>query len=293
MEIDDRVPCRRPVARALTIAGSDSGGGAGIQADLKTFAAYRVFGTSAVTAITAQNTLGVAAVSITTADLVRAQIDAVIDDIGIDAAKTGMLGNAAIIEAVAEAMRRHRIETLIVDPVMVATSGDPLLDVNAVDVLLRALLPQAACVTPNLAEAEALVGFAVRDAASMVAAGEALLDVGVRAALIKGGYSNGDAVDLLLTRDGETWLRTERIDTPHTHGTGCTLSAALAAGLARGWTLQQAVRSAKQFVYGAIIGAPGLGHGHGPLWHGRDRPVLGPESTKAADDSRRRLDEWS
>ncbi len=293
MEADDRVPCRRPVARALTIAGSDSGGGAGIQADLKTFAAYRVFGTSAVTAITAQNTLGVAAVSMTTADLVVAQIDAVIDDIGIDAAKTGMLGNAAIIQAVAGAVRRHRIETLVVDPVMVATSGDPLLDVDAVDVLLCELLPQAACVTPNLAEAEALVGFAVRDAASMVAAGEALLDVGARAALIKGGHSNGDAVDLLLTPDGETWLRTERIDTPHTHGTGCTLSAALAAGLARGWTLQQAARSAKQFVHGAIIGAPGLGRGHGPLWHGRDRPVLGPESTKAADDSRRRPDEWS
>ena len=284
MEADDRAIRRRSVARALTIAGSDSGGGAGIQADLKTFAAYRVFGTSAVTAVTAQNTLGVAAVSMMSADLVRAQVDAVVDDIGIDAAKTGMLGSAAIIEAVAEAVRRHRIEALIVDPVMVATSGDPLLDVDAVDVLLRALLPQAACVTPNLAEAEALVGFPVRDAVSMVAAGRALLDIGARAALIKGGHSNGDAADLLLTPDGETWLRTERIDTPHTHGTGCTLSAALAAGLARGWTLRQAARSAKQFVYGAIIGAPGLGGGHGPLWHGHDRPVFGPESTKAAAD---------
>ncbi|HJO04046.1 MAG TPA: bifunctional hydroxymethylpyrimidine kinase/phosphomethylpyrimidine kinase [Acidobacteriota bacterium] len=284
MKTDDRVARQRLAARALTIAGSDSGGGAGIQADLKTFAAYRVFGTAAVTAITAQNTLGVAAVSMLRADLVCAQIDAVVEDIGTDAAKTGMLGTADIIEAVADAVRRHRIELLVVDPVMVATSGDPLLDPEAVDVLVRALLPQAACVTPNLAEAEALVGFPVRDADSMAAAGRALLDAGAGAALIKGGHLNGDAADLLLVPGGETWLRSERLDTPHTHGTGCTLSAGLAAGLARGWTLQQAARSAKHFVHGAIRGAPGLGGGHGPLWHGRERPAFGAEDTEVPDD---------
>ena len=223
---------------------------------------------SAVTAVTAQNTLGVVAASMMSADLVGAQIDAVVDDIGVDAAKTGMLGTAEIIEAVVDAVGRHGIEALVVDPVMIATSGDALLDIDAVEVLVRALLPKAACVTPNLAEAEALVGFAVRDASSMGEAGRALLDAGAGAALVKGGHLDGDAADLLLTRDGETWLRTERLDTPHTHGTGCTLSAALAAGLARGWTLLQAARSAKQFVHGAILGAPGLGGGYGPLWHG-------------------------
>jgi hydroxymethylpyrimidine/phosphomethylpyrimidine kinase len=277
MEIDDQAVNRPPTARALTIAGSDSGGGAGIQADLKTFAAYRVFGMSAVTAVTAQNTFGVVAASMMSADLVGAQIDAVVDDIGVDAVKTGMLGTAEIIEAVVDAVGRHGIEALVVDPVMIATSGDSLLDIDAVEVLMRALLPKAACVTPNLAEAEALVGFAVRDAFSMGEAGRALLDAGAGAALVKGGHLDGDAADLLLTRDGETWLRTERLDTPHTHGTGCTLSAALAAGLARGWTLLQAARSAKQFVHGAILGAPGLGGGHGPLWHGHHPAAPGSE----------------
>jgi len=277
MEIDDQAVNRPPTARALTIAGSDSGGGAGIQADLKTFAAYRVFGMSAVTAVTAQNTFGVVAASMMSADLVGAQIDAVVDDIGVDAVKTGMLGTAEIIEAVVDAVGRHGIEALVVDPVMIATSGDALLDIDAVEVLMRALLPKAACVTPNLAEAEALVGFAVRDAFSMGEAGRALLDAGAGAALVKGGHLDGDAADLLLTRAGETWLRTERLDTPHTHGTGCTLSAALAAGLARGWTLLQAARSAKQFVHGAILGAPGLGGGHGPLWHGHHPAAPGSE----------------
>ena len=283
MDLDDRQTCLRPVARALTIAGSDSGGGAGIQADLKTFAAYRVFGMSAVSAITAQNTSGVVAADLMGADLVAAQIDAVAEDIGVDAAKTGMLGDGEIIESVAKAVRRHRIEALVVDPVMVATSGDPLLDASAVEVLVRELLPLAACVTPNLAEAEALVAFPVDDAASMIAAGRVLLDAGARAALIKGGHMDGDAVDLLLTRDDQTWLRTERINTRHTHGTGCTLSAALAAGLARGWTLLQAASSAKHYVYRAIAGAPGLGEGHGPLWHGRQGPAVRAQNTKAAD----------
>ena len=264
---------RQPMARALTIAGSDSGGGAGIQADLKTFAAYRVFGMSAVTAVTAQNTLGVAASSMMSADLVRAQIDAVVEDIGVDAAKTGMLGTAVIIEAVAESVDRHGIDRLVIDPVMIATSGDVLLDADAVDVLVGALLPRAACVTPNLAEAQALVGFPVLDASSMAAAARALLDAGAGAALVKGGHLDGDAADLLLTPEGETWLRAERLETTHTHGTGCTLSAALAAGLARGWTLPQAARSAKQFVHEAIRQAPGLGGGHGPLWHGQLPPA--------------------
>ena len=284
METDDQVSCRRQVARALTIAGSDSGGGAGIQADLKTFAAYRVFGTSAVTAVTAQNTVGVVAANMMSANLVRTQVDAVVNDIGVDAAKTGMLGTADIIEIVADAVCQHRIESLVVDPVMVATSGDLLIDSDAVDVLVRVLLPRAVCVTPNLAEAEALVGFPVRDAASMHAAGMRLLDLGTQAALIKGGHLDGDAADLLLTHEGELWLRTERLDTQNTHGTGCTLSAALAAGLARGWTLQQAAQSAKFFVQRAILGAPGLGAGNGPLWHGYERPAADSESTKAADD---------
>ncbi len=252
---------------ALTIAGSDSGGGAGIQADLKTFAAHGVFGTSAITAVTAQNTLGVTGVHVIPADMVRAQIDAVIGDLGADAIKIGMLATAAIIEAVAAAIDAHHLTPVVLDPVMVAKGGSRLLAPDAIDAM-RLLLPRAALVTPNLAEAEVLTGLTVRDAAGMEAAARALVDAGAAAALVKGGHLASDAiVDLLW--DGRTLHRFEahRIDTPHTHGTGCTLAAAIAAGLALGVPLSASVTEAHRYVQAAIASAPGLGKRHGPLNH--------------------------
>ena len=252
---------------ALTIAGSDSGGGAGIQADLKTFAAHGVFGTSAITAITAQNTLGVSGVHVVPVEMVRAQIDAVIGDIGADAVKIGMLATAAIIDAVAGAIDELRLSPVVLDPVMVAKGGSRLLEPDAIDAMRR-LLPRAAVVTPNLAEAEVLTGLAVREITSMEAAARALVGAGAGAALVKGGHLESDAiVDVLW--DGRALHRFEsrRIDTPHTHGTGCTLAAAIAAGLALGLSLQESVARAHRYVQAAIAAAPGLGKGHGPLDH--------------------------
>lgn len=253
---------------ALTIAGSDSGGGAGIQADLKTFAAFGVFGTSAITAITAQNTQGVSAVHAVPEPMIRAQIDAVVTDIGADALKTGMLATAAIIETVAAAIEAHGLGPVVVDPVMVAKGGSRLLDEGAVDALRTKLLPRAAVITPNLGEAEVLTGEPVRDVAAMESAARRLVDAGAAAALVKGGHLDAShIVDVLW--DGREMRRFEgeRIDTPHTHGTGCTLSAAIAAGLALGLTLDAAVERAHRYVRAAIAKAPGLGHGHGPLNH--------------------------
>ena len=252
---------------ALTIAGSDSGGGAGIQADLKTFAAHNVFGTSAITAVTAQNTLGVSGVHVLPVEMVRAQIDAVIDDLGADAVKIGMLATTAIIEAVAAAIDAHQLTPVVLDPVMVAKGGSRLLAPDAIDAM-RLLLPRATVVTPNLAEAEVLTGLAVRDPEGMEAAARALVDAGAGAALVKGGHLESDAiVDLLW--DGRTLHRfqSRRIDTPHTHGTGCTLAAAIAAGLALGLSLHESVTQAHRYVQAAIAAAPGLGKGHGPLNH--------------------------
>jgi hydroxymethylpyrimidine/phosphomethylpyrimidine kinase len=259
------VPSRKPVA--LTIAGSDSGGGAGIQADLKTFQALGVYGTSALTAVTAQNTLGVRAVHEIPTDIISAQIDAVVEDIGVDAAKTGMLSSAEIIATVAERIRHWRLDRLVVDPVMVATSGDRLLREDAVQALIRDLLPLAALLTPNLPEAEVLVGRHLTNDDEIRQAARDILDLGPRAVVIKGGHREGDATDILFDGHAFHTFSAQRIDTPNTHGTGCTLSAAIAAELARGTDLLDAVSAAKQYLTEAIRRATPLGGGHGPVAH--------------------------
>jgi hydroxymethylpyrimidine/phosphomethylpyrimidine kinase len=254
--------------KALTIAGSDSGGGAGIQADLKTFQAHDVYGASAITAVTAQNTLGVQAVALLDPALVGAQIAAVLGDIGADAVKTGMLGSSAIIAAVAEQLRRFAVRRLVVDPVMVAKGGAALLQPDALDTLCEQLIPQALLLTPNLPEAALLLGRTIATEDEMRAAVVDLHQLGPRYVLLKGGHLDGDPLDLLF--DGRTIseLRAERIPTIHTHGTGCTYAAAITARLARGWGVEAAVRSAHTYLQGAIRHATGLGGGIGPVYHG-------------------------
>ena len=260
--------------RALTIAGSDSGGGAGIQADLKTFAALGVYGASAVTAVTAQNTLGVRMIHEVPADVVAAQIDAVLSDIGADAVKTGMLFSTAIVEAVAGRLRAHGVTRLVVDPVMVAKGGDRLLREDAIAALRDLLLPIAAVVTPNAPEASVLAGLDVVDARTAREAARRIHDLGPRLVIVKGGHLGGDrSEDILFDGTDFEVLSARRIDTPHTHGTGCTFSAAIAAGLARGASPLDAARAAKAFLHGAIEHAEPLGSGHGPvnhLWRYRD-----------------------
>ncbi len=253
---------------ALTIAGSDSGGAAGIQADLKTFHQFGVYGTSAITAVTAQNTLGVSAWQALPAALVAKQIDALAEDLRPAAIKTGMLGSREIVETVAERIAHHRLTTYVLDPVMVATSGDRLLDRDAEKLIARRLAPLALLVTPNLNEAEILVDAEVRTPDQMERAARALVAMGARAALVKGGHLKGATlVDVLVHDDSARRFTHERIDTTSTHGTGCTLSAAVTAGLALGRPLEQAVTDALDFVHRAIAAAPGLGRGHGPLNH--------------------------
>jgi hydroxymethylpyrimidine/phosphomethylpyrimidine kinase len=252
---------------ALTIAGSDSSGGAGIQADLKTFAALGVFGCSAITAVTAQNTLGVSAVAQLDPSMVVAQIDTVLADLEIHATKIGMLASEAIVSAVADAVRRHRLSNVVVDPVMVSKSGARLLDQDAVDAMRTRLFPLSTIVTPNVFEAEALTGKPIANRQDQCAAAIALMDLGPRAVLVKGGHLDGPAVDVFHDGHQTVELEAERIDSPHTHGTGCTLSSAIAARLALGDDLPSAVRAAKAYVTRAIAQAPGLGHGHGPLQH--------------------------
>jgi hydroxymethylpyrimidine/phosphomethylpyrimidine kinase len=253
---------------ALTIAGSDSGGGAGIQADLRTFTAHGVFGTSAITAITAQNTLGVSRVLALPADLVVAQIDAVVGDLGADAVKIGMVANAEIASAIAAAIARHRLERVVLDPVMVAKGGAHLLSPDAVSVVRGELMPRAVVTTANVPEAEALTGRVIEDVTGLREAARALVAAGAPAALVKGGHLAGPAIDVLYDGATFTALESERIDTQHTHGTGCTFAAAIAARLALGATLIDAARAAKAYVTHAIRHAPGLGHGHGPLGPG-------------------------
>ena len=253
---------------ALTIAGSDSGGGAGIQADLKTFHAFGVFGTSAVTAITVQNTLGVSAVHAIPTDIVIGQIAAVASDLRPAASKSGMLATRALVHAVAGAIRAHDLKNYVLDPVMVATSGDRLLDVDAELAITRELLPLATLVTPNLDEATILVGFTVGDADAMERAAVALVEAGAAAALVKGGHLPGEQmIDILYDGTALRAYARERIDTRNTHGTGCTLSAAVAAGLAHGASLVAAVEQALEYVHRAIASAPNLGRGNGPLNH--------------------------
>ncbi len=260
---------------ALTVASTDSGGGAGVPADLKTFHALGVFGTCAIAATTAQNTLGVHAIDLLPPRALTDQIDAVLDDIPVAAAKTGALPSAALLEAAAEALSRHGLTTLVVDPVAISKHGDPLLPEDAVDVLKRALLPLAEVVTPNLHETELLTGVKVETRDDQRRAAEALLAYGPRWALVKGGHltDGPQSVDLLTDGTREIELVAERIDNRHTHGTGCTLSAALAAYRARGLDVPEAAQRAKEFVTGAIRHGFALGHGIGPvdtLWRADD-----------------------
>jgi hydroxymethylpyrimidine/phosphomethylpyrimidine kinase len=254
-------------AKALTIAGSDSGGGAGIQADLKTFAAHGVYGSSVITAITAQNTLGVTAVHEVPVDLIRAQIDAVMEDIGADAAKTGMLSSAEIVATVADGVKRHGIEKLVVDPVMVAKSGDTLLRDDAVDAVRSLLLPLAYVVTPNIPEAEVLTGLRIRNEDHMAEAGRRIVEQGARVAVVKGGHLSGEPVDIVF--DGSTVARfaSPRVRTTHTHGTGCTFAAAIASNLAVGLNVMDAIDRAKQYLYSALLAAYSIGGGHSPVNH--------------------------
>lgn len=249
---------------ALTIAGSDSGGGAGIQADLKTFAALGVFGTSAITSVTAQNTVGVQGVHDLPPEFVGRQIDSVLEDIAIDAAKTGMLSNAAIIEVVAAKVKAYAITRLVVDPVMVAKGGAPLLQSGAVKALIEHLLPLALVVTPNVPEAEVLWGQRIVGLAEMREAAQRIHDLGPRYVVLKGGHLGIRAIDLLYDGSTFTMLDAERIDTPHTHGTGCVFSAVITAELAKGSPVPEAVAGAKRFITVAIRHGFRLGKGIGP-----------------------------
>jgi hydroxymethylpyrimidine/phosphomethylpyrimidine kinase len=258
-------------AIAVTIAGSDSGGGAGIQADLKTFSALGVYGASVITALTAQNTLGVKGVHDVPPDFVRAQMDAVYSDLKVGATKIGMLSQAAVILAVAEGLDAHETGPVVLDPVMVAASGDPLIADDAVAVLRAELFPRAALITPNLFEAARLLATeAAASRAEMEEQSARLLESGAGAVLLKGGHSQGpEAADLLMTADGGRWLAAPRIATRNTHGTGCTLSSAIAAELAKGAGLAAAVEGAKAYTHAAIAASDRLkiGSGHGPVHH--------------------------
>lgn len=253
----------------LSIAGSDSSGGAGIQADIKTITAHRLFAETAITALTAQNTLGVTGVVAVDPAFVAAQIDAVFEDIRPAAVKIGMVSSAAIIETIAERLQAHEARNIVVDPVMVATSGARLIDEDAVRALADHLLPLADVLTPNLPEAEVLCGFTIPDEASMERAARQLAAAGQGAVLVKGGHATTHADDVLVTSPDASalWLRAPRIDTHNTHGTGCTLSSAIACGLAQGWSVEQAVRAAKDYVHGALAAGLNLGQGSGPLNH--------------------------
>jgi hydroxymethylpyrimidine/phosphomethylpyrimidine kinase len=255
------------VPKALTIAGSDSGGGAGIQADLKTFSAFRVFGMSVLTAATAQNSLGVQGVFNLPPEFVARQIDSVLSDFGADAVKIGMLSTAAIAEVVAERLRAHEQKRIVVDPVMIAKSGDPLLQPDARAALIRAVLPLADVVTPNLHEASALAEMPVDSEADMEEAARRILALGPRTVLVKGGHLKDAATDILWNGKDLTRFTAPRIDSPNTHGTGCTFSSAIAAGLARGRPLGDAIREAKAYVTAAIREGFAAGQGVGALRH--------------------------
>jgi hydroxymethylpyrimidine/phosphomethylpyrimidine kinase len=256
--------------RVLSIAGSDSGGGAGIQADLKTFEALGCFGMTAITAITAQNTCGVRAIHALPPSILAEQIDAVVEDIGVDAVKIGMLHDPAVVRVVAQAIQRHRLDRVVLDPVMVATSGDRLIADDTQEVLVKELFPRASVITPNLDEAGWLIGKPIGSAEELEAAARQLQAMGARAVLLKGGHLAGPVLtDLLIEGDAVTRWEGARIESTNTHGTGCTLSSAIACGLARGLLLRDAVSMARYYVRGALQGSAGwrLGQGHGPLHH--------------------------
>ncbi len=271
--------------KAMTIAGSDSGGGAGIQADLKTFAAFGVYGTSVLTAVTAQNTRGVFAVAEVPEEVVALQIDVVLEDIGAEAVKTGMLSSASIVEIVANRLEAWGVDTLVVDPVMVAKGGHPLLQPSAVAAVKQHLLPLAYVVTPNVPEAEILSGLAIDSPAAAQDAARAIAEFGPRFVVVKGGHLPGDATDLLFDGATFTELTAERIDTPNTHGTGCTFSAAIAALLARGLAPLDAITEAKTWLTGAIRASYAIGDGHSPVNHlyaVEFAPLAGRSSTESA-----------
>ena len=258
----------RRVPRVLTIAGSDSGGGAGIQADLKTFGALGVFGTCAVTTITAQNTLGVTDVLETPIAIIQAQIDAIVSDIGTDAVKTGMLSSVEIINAVAERLEFHNLDVAVIDPVMVASTGAPLLREDAVDAMRDVLTPKATVLTPNTREARTLTGIDVNTVDDAKVAAKMLVEeFGAQNAVVKGGHIEGPATDILYDGSEFTTFTSERIDTRNTHGTGCTLASAIAAGLAKGLEVPDSVQQAKNFVTAAMRASYPVGQGHGPLNH--------------------------
>jgi hydroxymethylpyrimidine/phosphomethylpyrimidine kinase len=259
------------IPTAMTIAGSDSGGGAGIQADLKTFAALGVYGTSALTAVTAQNTLAVTAVHEIPTDAIAAQIDAVVTDIGVDAVKTGMLSSSAVIECVAASLAKYSglpgVHRLVVDPVMVSKSGDSLMQREAISTLRSRLLPLAAMVTPNIPEAEALTGLTIVNDQDVRDAAKAIINMGAKAVVVKGGHREGPATDLFYDGSDFREFTAPRIDTSNTHGTGCTFASAVAAGLAKGLEPVEAVGQAKDYVTEAIRNSFSVGGGHGPLNH--------------------------
>lgn len=258
-------------AIAVTIAGSDSGGGAGIQADLKSFSANGVYGASVLTALTAQNTLGVTAIQDIPTDFIRAQMDAVYSDLKVTATKIGMLSQPEVIRTVAAGLKAHQTGPVVLDPVMVAASGDPLLADEAVSVLIAEIVPVADLITPNLHEAARMLGSTpATSEADMSDQAARLRALGAKAVLIKGGHGgSSESADLLLTDEGETWLRAPRHDTTNTHGTGCTLSSAIAAGLAKGLSLPESTERAKTYITTAIQAADDLqiGEGHGPVHH--------------------------
>jgi hydroxymethylpyrimidine/phosphomethylpyrimidine kinase len=258
------------LARVLIVAGSDSGGGAGIQADIKTVTALGGFAATAITALTAQNTQGVFGIVGVDPAFIQQQMRVVLEDIGADSVKTGMLHSAAVIEAVCEILDSlDPAIPVVVDPVMVAESGDSLLDPGAMESLAQRLLPKATLLTPNAPEAEHLTGDTINDVADMTRAANRLLDMGSGAVLVKGGHLSGETVqDVLATGDTVETFESPRIDTRHTHGTGCTLASAIATGLGQGLEMRSAVIRARAYLYEAIRTAPGLGHGHGPVNHG-------------------------
>lgn len=258
-----------PRGRVLIIAGSDSGGGAGIQADIKAVSAMGGFAMTAVTAITVQNTLGVTGIHAIPQSIVADQMRAVLRDLGADAIKTGMLASASLIETVADVLEAEAPDApLVLDPVMVATSGDALVDDTAADAIRSRLVPRAALITPNIPEAQRLTGLSIDDLDAQIAAAEALIEAGARAALVKGGHMSGAVLrDVLVSPRGLQIFERERLDTPHTHGTGCTLASAIAGLIARGHALPDAVSRAGDYLHEAIRRAPGFGAGHGPVDH--------------------------
>jgi hydroxymethylpyrimidine/phosphomethylpyrimidine kinase len=264
------------IPRVLIVAGSDSGGGAGIQADLKTVSVFGAYGMTAITALTAQNTLGVFSIHAVPADFVRHQMEVCLQDIGADAVKTGMLANTSIVEIVAEVLKKYQVSRVVVDPVMVAKSGDPLLERDAVEALKRKLLPLATLITPNIPEAEVLCQRAIRSLEDMRQAVVQLAQLGPRYVVLKGGHLPGPAVDLYYDGKQIVELTAPRIETRNTHGTGCCFASAIAAGLARGWDVLEAARCAKEFITQAIQGGLCVGKGHGPanplVWLGRCPP---------------------